>query len=702
MFRLRLIRVLMLAVCTCASLASAVLAASSSSIETVVVTARLDHARDSIETQLGASSYRITAQDIRNQPGGANNLLNQVVLQAPGVAMDSFGQVHVRGEHNGLQYRIDGIVLPEGISVFGQTLDPRLIQSVQLITGALPAEYGLLTAGIIDITTRSGAFDQGGEVSLYGGSHGTIEPSFSYGNSSGTWNYFVSGDYLHNSLGIESPNGVANPLHDNTDQYHLFGYAEDTVNANSRISIMAGTSNEFFQIPNTPNLSPQLGLTVNGVSTYPSAKLNETQREVTHFGIISYLHSTRRFSVQVSGLMRYSSVNFSPDRLGDLLYSGIAQSARKSDMAYGLQVDSSWRLSATHTLRSGLFFEYDDATSNTLSYVLPVNTAGIQTTDLPLGIADNGQKSGTTFSAYIQDEWKLLPSLTLNYGLRYDQYAQYSSGSQLSPRVNAVWAVLPGTTIHAGYARYFSPPPFELIGSETIAKFQNTTAAPSVLSDATPVAERSNYYDVGASQSLSSDLTVGVDSYYKISRNLIDEGQFGAPIILTPFNYARGKQYGLEFTGSYVHGGFSAYGNLALAHAIGKHIITSQFNFSPADLAYISSHYIYLDHDQAMTASAGTAYHWDMNRISMDMLYGSGLRRTITIPNGGHVPGYVVVNFGASHAFTHGTLRGVSVRFNVSNLLDRRYEIRDGSGIGVGAPQWGASRSFFFGISKAF
>ena len=98
-------------------------------------------------------------------------------MQAPEVAQDSFGQFHVRGEHNGLQYRLNGIILPEGISVFGQSLDPRLISSVTLVTGALPAEYGLRTAGIIDLKTKSGVIDPGGSVSIYGGSHGTVEPS---------------------------------------------------------------------------------------------------------------------------------------------------------------------------------------------------------------------------------------------------------------------------------------------------------------------------------------------------------------------------------------------------------------------------------------------------------------------------------------------------------------------------------------------
>src|ERR1700730_5960826 len=253
--------------------------------EVVVISQRLNEARNGIQTQTGASIYTINEAAIAAAPGGDNQLLNQVIMQAPDVAQDSFGQFHVRGEHNGLQYRLNGIILPEGISVFGQSLDPRLISSLTLVTGALPAEYGLRTAGIIDLKTKSGVIDPGGSVSIYGGSHGTIEPSFNYGGSAGRLNYFVSGDFLRNDLGIESPDGSSNPIHDHTKQYHGFGYFEDILNNENRIAMMLGSSVGEFQIPNQYGLQPLLGLTVNGLSSFASQELNEHQREVTQFGV---------------------------------------------------------------------------------------------------------------------------------------------------------------------------------------------------------------------------------------------------------------------------------------------------------------------------------------------------------------------------------------------------------------------------------
>src|SRR5579859_2563425 len=219
--------------------------------EDVTVTAeRLAAARDAIQTQLGASTYTISAKDIQAQPGGENLPLNSVLLQVPGIAQDSFGQLHIRGEHNGLQYRLNGVILPEGISVFSQSLDPRLAESVRVIDGALPAEYGLVTGGIVDIQTKTGVFDTGGANSMYGGSHSMLEPSLAYGGSVGHLNFFISGDYNTNQLGIESPDGSANPLHDRTKQWHGFAFAQDILDQNSSITAILGTSNAMYQIPN--------------------------------------------------------------------------------------------------------------------------------------------------------------------------------------------------------------------------------------------------------------------------------------------------------------------------------------------------------------------------------------------------------------------------------------------------------------------
>src|SRR6202171_4900859 len=259
--------------------------------EVVVISQRLNEARNGIQTQTGASIYTINEAAIASLPGGDNQLLNQVVMQAPDVAQDSFGQFHVRGEHNGLQYRLNGIILPEGISAFGQSLDPRLISSLQLITGALPAEYGLRTAGILDLTTKSGLLDPGGAISIYGGSHGTIQPSINYGGSSGQFNYFVSADFLKSDLGIESPDGRSNPIHDHTTQYHGFGYFEDILDSENRLTLILGSSSGRFQIPDRSGLQPPLALTVNGQSRFPSQNLDENQREVTQFGVVSFQRS---------------------------------------------------------------------------------------------------------------------------------------------------------------------------------------------------------------------------------------------------------------------------------------------------------------------------------------------------------------------------------------------------------------------------
>ncbi|MGB6489547.1 MAG: TonB-dependent receptor [Steroidobacteraceae bacterium] len=682
-------------------------------LNAIVVTAqKLDEERAGIETQTGASTYTIDSAAIDAEPGGENVQLNQVLLQAPDVVQDSFGQLHVRGDHNDLQYRLNGIILPEGISVFSQTLDPRLISSLNLITGALPAEYGLETAGIIDLTTHSGLLKPGDYVSVYGGSHSTLEPSAEVSGSAGSFSYFATADMLRNDLGIESPDGSTEPLHDHSTQGHAFGYFEDILDSNDRLSLILGTSDDEFEIPNQHGLEPTLGLDVNGITDYLSNNLDETQHELTQYAILSWQHSTGSFSIQNSLSARCTSLHFAPDLIGDLLYNGIAQNAFKDDTAFAWQTDSSYKLNDVHTLRAGFFLQHDSATSDTTSQALPIDALGAQTGDVPLTIVDNGNQSQKIESAYLQDEWRILRPVTINYGLRFDHYNAYSSGGQVSPRVNLVWKAMADTTVHAGYSRYFTPPPFELIASETFTKFAGTTALPpgTNAQDTPPIAARQDYYDIGVEQKLlERALTLGVDAYGETAQNLIDEGQFGAPIVLTPFNYRWGRIGGVEFTGDYFIRHFSAYGNLAFQSAKGKGVESSQFNFTQQQLGYIAENYIHLDHEERVSASGGVAYQWGKTRASVDAIFGTGLRDDLVlpdgfaIPNGDHTPSYTQINLGLTHEFAIGDPAGpLQLRFDVVNLLNEVYLIRSGTGIGVFAPQYGARRGFFGGFTVPF
>jgi len=686
-------------------------ASASAGSSDIVVTGHLDAARASIQPSLGATTYTISNETIQELPGGDNQQLNQVLLQLPGVVQDGFGQFHVRDDHNNLQYRINGTILPEGVAVFGQTLSPRLVEQFDLRTGALPAQYGLRTAGIIDITTKSG-FKNGGEISIYGGSNNTIEPSFEYGGSTGSTNYFVTGSYRHDTLGVEAVDPGRTALHDTTNQYQGFFYLDHTLNENNRVSLIGGYSDQSFQIPNPRGLHPDAGYDVGGVTDFLSDNLDERQHERTAFAIGSFLHDAGPVTLQASLFARYSSLRYTPDTLGELLFNGIAQNAYKQDFTVGGQIEGVYRASDAHTLRGGVIISRDRSNSQTSSQVFPGTydvDGNFTQTGQPITVIDNGAKTEMSYSVYLQDEWKLAAPLTVNFGGRFDHYDGFRSESQFSPRINAVLTPAKGLTLHAGYARYFSPAPFANVASTSVLKFRGTSAqAPgddglTTPLSTTPFAERQDYFDIGAQQKIG-DFIIGIDAYHRRSRNLIDEGQFGAPIILTPFNYAKGRIDGIEGNIAYKSGPLLAYANFAYAKAQGTNIASGEFNFDPGDLDYIRSHYIYLDHDQTYTGSAGVSYRFDKGALSgsklgASMIYGSGLRKDGDVPNGGKLPPYAVFNLTASHKFAG---PGIEIRADIFNIADHVYEIRDGSGVGIGAPQFGQRRSFFFGISKSF
>ena len=691
------------------------------------VARQLDAARVRLEPSLGATIYKLGPDTLATIPQGDNAPLNQVLEQAPGVAQDSFGQIHVRGDHNEIQFRLDGVQLPEGLTVFGQALETRFAHSLSLITGALPAQYGFDTAAVIDITTKTGITDPGGEISIYGGARDYFQPSFQYGARSGSFDIFATGDFVHNRVGIENPTSSFNPVHDLSNQTHGLIHLSDILDDTARVSLLLGASNEFYQIPDNPNQTPSLGLNDNGITNFDSSTLDEHQREITDFGILSLQKQIGTVGLQTEILNRYSSLYYSPDPIGDLLFTGGAQTAARSGLSTGEQTDMVWDAAPAHTIRAGFQILGERNVSSTDSSVLPavgsdtdITTSGaglastqtvgattFGTSDQPFDIHQGTGKTGGLYGLYVQDEWHVLRHVTVNYGTRFDVVDEYTREHQLSPRINVVWQATRATVLHAGYSRTFVPPPFELVGQTAVSAFDNTSAAAEVTEDTTVKAERDNYYDAGITHIILPGWQIGFDSYYKEAQNLIDEGQFGAPIILTAFNYKHGEDHGDELDSTYDHGPWSLYANAALSRAVGRDIDSAQFNFGAAELAYISDHYIYLDHNQTWTGSGGAAYTaWAATnhpiRLSTDLIVGSGLRADGSVPNGRALPGYTQINLAAVQTLHLPGLKPTQIRLDVVNLLDRKYEIRDGTGVGVGAPQYGLRRTILLGLAQRF
>jgi outer membrane receptor protein involved in Fe transport len=520
---------------------------------------------------------------------------------------------------------------------------------------------------------------------------------------------------LQTTEGIENPLPALNAIHDFSQQEKGFAYMSTFVDPWTRLTLMAGTATSSFQIPNVPNQPTTLN-SAFGVGGFNSAQLNENQFEQTQFGVLALQRSVNGFDGQISYFTRYNNLHFTPDPVGDLLLNGIASDISRQSYTNGVQGDASYLINPAHTFRMGFTVSGEQTWVDNTSWVEAGAAPGAEP---PFSITDDVAKLGWLAGVYAQDEWRITNQLTINAGLRFDQMWQYVDANQLSPRVSFTYKPFADTTFHAGYARYFTPPVLVEAAPANIALFNGTTGAATGQGTNPVLPERSHYFDAGVDQKIPfgcdtpsgkdcTTLDLGIDAYYKIAKDLLDNGTFGQALVLSAFNYAKGINEGIELSAKFNSGNFQAYGNLAVGEEKATQPVSNQYlfdNTTPlADLGgltefqYVMTHWIYTDHNQFVSASAGLAYLWNGTRFSTDMIYGSGLR-TGDANIGSQAP-YAQFNAGLSHEFAMPDGKPLTVRFDVVNLFDTIYQIRSGTGIGVFAPQFGPRRGYFIGISK--
>src|ERR1700691_1949661 len=192
--RLQCSLLLLLSVCSGRSQAQTAVAPSSDKLETVVIEATRLGGPEISPT--GANDYAVSAQDIANLPTGGTSPMTDVLTQMPGVAIDQNQQIHIRNtEGPQFQYQINGVLIPFDINTnppFLSMINPMFIKQLDLLDGILPARYSYATGGVVDIRTKDGCDQPGGDVSVLAGQRSTLQPSVQYAACEGALSSYVS------------------------------------------------------------------------------------------------------------------------------------------------------------------------------------------------------------------------------------------------------------------------------------------------------------------------------------------------------------------------------------------------------------------------------------------------------------------------------------------------------------------------------
>jgi hypothetical protein len=598
----------------------------------IVVTARrLDAARTAIDAALGASVYTLTNDAVENRPGGETGSLAEILSQAPGAVLSGNALI-VRGSRQA-QVRINDVIVPEAIADPAEHLSTRLADSTRLITGTLPAQFGFAPGGVISVTTKSGLYQHGGQAELFAGSRGSIEPALEWAGSAGGTSLFASGSLERDRSLLGDPGGIA--ATDRSRAVEGLAFADHVVDARNRVSLILGGSGE--------------GHRIGAIALGPGR-----ERQSDGYAVGTFQHSDEGFTVQASLFAGLSSNR-----------ATFASTTRERRSAFGTQVDATQALGSGHTIRLGLL-------------------AGRSRTR-ERGLAGPPFAAGrTAAAAYVQDEWKVAPSLTLNPGIRVEWLRRFGSGPKVEPRASLVWSADEALTAHAGYARYASAPPLGDSGA-------------AVLRD-----ETDDYYDAGVQRKLGP-LTLGADAWWRQARNFLTEREIPGSAVPEAFAFREARMRGIELSATYARRGTTAWANLAVGEATGRSILGGQGLFPPATIAAAEARRIPLAGERPLTASAGLTRRFGELTLSGDILAASGAVRTrdAARPNAARDPAYALVSLAAVY---HARLAGrpADLRIDLTNLTDARPATSDARNLEGGWTRPVRGRAILLGIEQGF
>jgi hypothetical protein len=526
----------------------------------------------------------------------ASSSVSALVTQTvPGIAADSNGLFHGLGDHAENSFSVDGQPITDQQSkVFSNQIPIDSVQSLEVIQGAPPAEYGGKTSLVINATTRSGqglSKPQGSLTTSYG-SFGTSTAGFNLGYGGQNWGNFISASGLNTGRFLDAPEFVV--LHDKGNEENFFDRVDYQFNPSDSLHLNLNFTRSWFQNPNT--FDQQLhtcnaGFTCNAagqaINPLTGALLGATDQrsKILTFNIApTWTHLIGTNAIfNFGAFVRHDQFNYYPsadpfaDNSPDLQSQTIRQDRRLTNA--GLRTDFSYT-KGIHNFKAGAVFQHtfisendqlatvdpgflglfnaQDAAGNPIPGTSCLDAAGnpiaapcttLAPSDLTRGgtpFIFRGKGDIKETGLYVQDTITK-GSWVFNLGLRGDIYRGFSSGNQAEPRLGIAYNVKPtNTVLRVSYARTLESPFNENLVISSTGCANPVIAAlvpPPNLNCALGAIQPGyrNEFHAGLQQAFGKYLVFDGEYIWKYTHNAYDFGVIAATPLAFPIEWHNSK-----------------------------------------------------------------------------------------------------------------------------------------------------------------
>ncbi|HLG13023.1 MAG TPA: TonB-dependent receptor [Blastocatellia bacterium] len=495
---------------------------------------------------------RVSADTDLNTPLLAKTLgpapsrgLQKMVESVQGVVADDNGRIHPRGSESNVQTVINGVPVTDNMSaIFSTSIDPRTASHVEVITGGIPAEFGDKLGAVVNVNTKSGLdLPISGEITGSGGSFSTGDLSGNFAGHVKKFGWFTAFSATTSRRYLDPPTiGNLHNVGRTASNLTTFDF-NPSPNDFLKVTLIFGGAN--LLVPN--RLDQQL------------AGQDQRQQQRSNSEFLSWQHL---FSPTVVGNFSLFHRGSTAELVSNTLSTPVAAQQDRSLTSYGF-IGSVSAAAHGHTLKAGLSYTATPVRENFSFYPTDpgafgpiIDENGNEFPNPVLGFSSarpfvfRARKTGRTSSAFVQDRFSPLKNLTLDLGLRFDDYRLLVHQNAFSPRIGVAYLIpATQTVIRLSYNRLFQPPPLEnlLLASSLEAARLSPLAVTTGVVGVKPIQpDKEHVFEAGAQQQITTFARLTLSVYNKQIRNFADKDQFFDTGVIFPISIFAGRVNGVE------------------------------------------------------------------------------------------------------------------------------------------------------------